>query len=228
MRAEVAERAAVRAAAHRLELVDQLHRAQPGRAGDRAGRERGAEQRRVAGAVARPRGDPGDLVDQPGKLGDIAERIVGDRVGLGERSRLARDVDRPAVRRASGIAGVRCGAAAPPGGRPGLDPVADRGEEPLGRRRDQRRAVDLEQRAVRRGRDLGERGVQRERIAGRRDPGGQPAGEAELLDVAGGQVVAGALDPRDVVGIVVAGRGGERGPNDGAKHRRRGLRERVR
>ena len=49
-RAEVAERAAVRAAPRGLELVDQLHRADLRRAGDRAAGERRAQQRRVAGA----------------------------------------------------------------------------------------------------------------------------------------------------------------------------------
>ena len=108
-----------------------------------------------------------------GQLDDVAELVDADRAGLGDAAEVvALEVDDHQV-----LGGVLVGGGELLGAtgrararaldRPGLDAIADRREEPLGRARDHGDAVGFDQRAVRRGRDLGERAVQRERIAGR-------------------------------------------------------------
>ncbi len=120
-RAEVAERAAVRAAPRGLELVDDLERALLRRAGDRAAGERGAQEVGVADIGARARADPRHLVVERRQLDDVAEVVDGDAAGLGDPAEVvALEVDDHQVLRGVlggggqllGAAG-RCAAACP-------------------------------------------------------------------------------------------------------------------
>src|SRR4051794_6060307 len=71
--AEIAERAAVRTAPARLELVDDLDRAALGCAGDRTAGERRAQQGGVTGSGSWSRADPRHLVIERGELDDVTE-----------------------------------------------------------------------------------------------------------------------------------------------------------
>ena len=141
--AEVAERAAVGAAPRRLELVDDLHRADLRRAGDRAAGERRAQEarrsRRPARGCAR-RATPGGRARAARRRSRARRRATLPVSATRPRSLRSRSTiitcsarpcrRRRARRRRPGVRGARAL------DRPGLDAVAAAREEALGRARE--------------------------------------------------------------------------------------------
>jgi hypothetical protein len=96
--------------------------------------------------------------------------------------------------------------------RTGLEAIGAGGaaQEQLGGGGDDGGAVALDEGAVGRGGAGGDGGVEGEGVAGREDRRDQAAGEVDLVDVAGGDVVADAIDGAGVGGVVeVGGEGAE-------------------
>ena len=201
---EVADDARVRAALHRLELVDDLHRPHLGRAAHGAGRERGAQHVDRAAAGGELARDLGREVHHVGVtleghqfvhlLG--AERHDPADVVAGEVDE--HHVLGPLLRVLAQLGGevpvVLLGAAPEAGARdrPADDPPVGDLHHRLGRRADERRLVVAHDVHVRRRVHLPEHAVDVERVVGAFEV--EALGEHDLEDVAGEDVLPRRLD----------------------------------
>ncbi len=222
--AEPAERAGVRAAAHRLELLDQLHRAHL-RALPSSSRAR-TRRRRGRGRRCRERSRPGTVEtswctvgcdstgratarDRPGHAhaAEVVAGEVDDHHVLGAVLRLRREVGRER----------RVATGSSPRGRVPLIGRVSQRPSALTRRNVSGVAPRA---ASRRHRDTGGRAPGQQRAAARRDPARRPGSleplrVVDLVDVAARDVVEHALDAGAVVRVrhpaqLVAGRSGHR------------------
>ncbi len=180
---QVADRAAVGAALDRLELVDDLHRADLRRAGQRAGGQDRAQRVHRPDVRPQPPADRGDDVHHVRVGLDGHERLDLDRAVLAHAAEVvAAEVDEHHVLGALLLVGQqvlrrsrRPASASPPRGRvPAIGRVVARpprdGEQRLGRRADDLEVLEVQEVHVRRRVDRPQPAVDRERLDRRPRP----------------------------------------------------------
>src|SRR4051794_5077025 len=174
--AEVADRAAVRAALDRLELLDDLHRPDLRRAGQRPGGQRRAQRLDRADVGPQPPGDVGDDVDDVRVGLDAHEALYLDGPVLAHAPEVvAAEVDEHHVLGALLLVGEqlladaavlleRRAARARAGDRARGHAVAHHGDERLRRRADDLEVLEVQVVHVRRRVDRSQAAVDRERL----------------------------------------------------------------
>ena len=205
-REHVADGAGVRAAAIALELGHDLHRTDFRGAGDRPGREAGAEEVEGRDAFLQLAGHLGDEVRHVREaLGLEEARDLDARRLADAREVVAAEVDEHHVLGAVLLGGEQPLGVPLAGVRRAGDRVQARAavlalDERLRRRADQRQAAELEQEEVGGGIDPAQRPVELERRGGRRPL--RPLREHDLERIPGADVLADPLHALFVRGLV--------------------------